>query len=147
VFFLLRLDSARGAYSSYFDLAIGLARHQRTGSLTSLENFAQHVGAKTYGDIYGNWWPGTIEKLEVNILRAMTDARYLRVNLDGLIKEIDQFPSILQKGERGIEPVEVLRGVEMGNITNWEIWKIYMTEMLKEKAVFYFNGTPMSVPE
>jgi len=53
--FFLRFDGASGAYSSYFDLAIGLARHQRTGSPTLLENFARQVGAKTYSDIYGAW--------------------------------------------------------------------------------------------
>jgi hypothetical protein len=142
---LLRLNEVGGAYASDFDMAIGLARHQRTGSPTQLENFARHVNAKTYGDIYGNWWPGTIEKLETNLYRAMNEARYLKINLDGLIKALDEFPSLLQKGSRGIEAVEVIRGVERGNITNWEVWKIYTTESLKVKAIFYLNGKPVSI--
>jgi len=128
-------------------MAIGLARHQRSGFPTLLENFAQHVDAKTYADIYGNWWPGTMERLEANMFRAMNEARYLKVNLDGLIENIDEFPIILQKGSRGIEPVEIIRGVERGNITNWEIWKIYTTECLKEKTFFYFNGRQVSIPK
>jgi len=146
VYFLLRFDGGGGGgYSSGFDMAIGLARHQLTGSPTLLEKFARHVDAKTYGDIYGNWWPGTIEKLERNILSAMTDARYLQVNLDGLIDNIGEFPNLLEKGMRGIEPVEVVRGVERGNITNWEVWKIYIS--FKEKAFFYLNGRLASVSE
>ena len=69
-----------GDFSSNFDMAIGLAIHQRSGSPTLLENFARHVGAETYADIYGNWWPGTMERLEANMLRAMNEARYLKVN-------------------------------------------------------------------
>jgi len=143
--FLLKLNEIGGCDSSDFDMAIGLARHQRTGSPTQLENFALHVNAKTYGDIYGNWWPGTMERLETNMYLAMNEARYLKINLDGLIKEVDKFPSLLQKGSRGIEPVEVIRGVERGNITNWEVWKIYTTESLKAKAIFYFNGKPINI--
>jgi hypothetical protein len=96
---LLRVNDVGGSYSS--DMAIGLARHHLTGSPTQLENFARHVDALTYGDIYGNWWPGTMERLEANMLRAMNDARYLKINLEGLIKEVDEFPSLLQKGSRG----------------------------------------------
>jgi len=40
---LLRFNEVGGYDSSDFDMAIGLARHQRTGSPTLLENFAQHV--------------------------------------------------------------------------------------------------------
>ena len=146
MYFFLRFDDGTGSGNSLrFDLAIGLARHQLTGSPTLLENFARHVDAKTYGDIYGNWWPGTMEKLKVNILRAMSNARYLKINLDGLISNLDEFPNLLQKGSRGIEPVDVLRGVERGNITNWEVWKIDTS--FKEKAFFYFNGKMVNVPE
>jgi len=144
---LLRVNEVGGSYSSDFDMAIGLARHHLTGSPTQLENFAKHVNAKTYGDIYRNWWPGTMERLEANILRAMNNAKYLKINLDGLIKAVNEFPSLLQKGSRGIEPVEVIRGVERGNITNWEVWKIYTTFSLKPKAVYYFNSRPVSIPQ
>ncbi len=119
MYFFLRFDDGTGSGNSLrFDLAIGLARHQLTGSPTLLENFARHVDAKTYGDIYGNY---------------------------GLISNLDEFPNLLQKGSRGIEPVDVLRGVERGNITNWEVWKIDTS--FKEKAFFYFNGKMVNVPE
>ncbi|KHD09122.1 hypothetical protein PN36_22930 [Candidatus Thiomargarita nelsonii] len=113
MYFFLEMVKLGGGFSSNFDMAIGLARHQRSGSPALLENFAQHVYAKTYADIYGNWWPGTMERLKANLFRAMNDARYLKVNLDGLIESLDEFPILLQKGSRGIEPVEVINGVEI----------------------------------
>jgi hypothetical protein len=88
-----------------------------------------------------------MERLEANMFRAMNEARYLKVNLDGLIENIEEFPILLQKGEQRIEPVEVIRGVERGNITNCEIWKIYTTECLKKKTFFYFNGRQVSIPK
>jgi RHS repeat-associated protein len=129
-----------------FNMALGLSVHQTTRSPDLLKNFAKHVNSKTYGDIYKSWWPGSMEKLESNILRAMNEAKSLKVNLDGLIKNTNEFPELLAKGSRGIEPMEVKLGVERGNITNWEVHTIESSPSLKDKTTYYFGGKPVSVP-
>jgi hypothetical protein len=123
-----------------FDMALGLASHQVTYEPTLLKNFSKHVNAKTYGDIYGSWWPGSMEKLESNIVRAMKESKSLKVNLDGMVKNVDELPNIAKKGSRGIEPREVILGEERGNITNWEIFKIESNPSLKAKTTYYLGG-------
>jgi hypothetical protein len=124
----------------------GLSRHQGTASPTLLRNFSEHVEAVSYFNLFNSGWPGSFEKLERNILFAMENARSLKVNLDGLVNGIEDLPAVFQKGSRGIEPPEVIRGVERGNVTNWEVWTIYSTESLRNKATFYLNGQPIAMP-
>ena len=114
-------------------MAFGLWRHQGTGAGGLLDRFAGHVGAKTYGDLYG----AGVFPSEAMLERMMYGSRRLHVNLDGLVNSVDELPGIVQKGSKGMlhQPAP---GV--GNITNWEIWRIHQDPELLSKTIFYLNG-------
>jgi hypothetical protein len=108
-------------------MALGLARHAETGSPRLLSNFAQRVRAKTYGDIYGTWWPGSMEALQRNISSAMAGANRLHFNLD-------QFSTAnFQKFAKN-------PAFSAGNIANWELDTILRNPSLLEKTTFYGPG-------
>jgi hypothetical protein len=111
------------------DIAIGLWRHQGTQELGLLERFAQHVGAVTYGDVYSVQIQPTEEMLR--------QATQVHVNLDGLIETFEELPRIIQLGSLGIDYRPPTGG---GNITNWEIWRIYQEPELLARTRFYLNG-------
>lgn len=67
----------------------------------------------------------------------MYSGRRLHINLDGLVKSVDELPDIVRKGSKGMD-CQPSFGV--GNIINWEIWRIHQDPELLEKAVFYLNG-------
>lgn len=115
------------------DVAFGLWRHQGTRAGGLLDGFAGHVGAKTYGDLYGAGVFPTERMLE----RMMYGSRRLHVNLDGLVKSVDELPGIVQKGSKGMlhQP-----SPGVGNVTNWEIWRIHQDPELLSKTIFYLNG-------
>jgi RHS repeat-associated protein len=119
------IEAAEGG--SGFEMALGLGRHGETGAGTLLGNFAERVGAKTYGDIYGNWWPGSMSALQTNIASAMSAAERLHFNLD-------HFSMRLFSRFMG-NPV-----FSSGNITSWELGTILRTPSLLEKATFYGPG-------
>lgn len=138
--------AARTAPEGY-DFAVGLATHQTTGKPTLLSNFAERVGAKTYGDVYGGWGFRDMDDLAGRSLSAMQRADRLHVNLDGMVSGPEGLADVVSKGSRGIGVQDVLPdGRLSGNITNWEIWKIQTTAELQSKTVFYLNGRPVSLP-
>lgn len=61
----------------------------------------------------------------------------LHVNLDGLVKNIDELPGVVQKGSRGMSFRPPEGG---GNITNWEIWRLHQDPDLLGRTTFYLNG-------
>ncbi|WP_153559314.1 RHS repeat-associated core domain-containing protein [Roseimaritima sediminicola] len=118
------------------DVAFGLWRHQETRAGGLLDRFAEHVGARTYGQIYDPRIFPTEEMLE-NMMRG---ASRLHVNLDGMCKSIDELPSIVQRGSRGMDYVPPGGG---GNITNWEIWRIHQGPEMLSRTIFYIDGKPV----
>ena len=118
------------------DVAFGLWRHQETRAGGLLDRFANHVGARTYGQIYDPRIFPTEEMLE-NMMRG---ANRLHVNLDGMCKTIDDLPSIVDKGSRGMDYVPPGGG---GNITNWEIWRIHQDPEILARTTFYIDGKPV----
>jgi RHS repeat-associated protein len=116
-----------------FDMALGLARHGETGSPTLLRNFASRVGAKTYGDIYGSWWPGSMEALETNIRKVITGAERLHFNLDQMNMAVFQ--------DFARNPA-----FRSGNITNWELNTVLRDPNLLQKTNFYGPGGILIAP-
>jgi len=103
-----------------FDLALGLGRHQESGSQL-LRNFAKHTGSKTYGDIYG-YLPA-----EKNILQAINDAKSINFNLDKF--SLSRFKDFLRNPKYGDD-----------NITNWELYTILTNPSFLNKTTFYGSG-------
>jgi len=114
------------------DVALGLWEHQtkRTGGM--LDRFAEHVSAKTYSHFYGESYP-----TEAALEKMMYHADRLHVNLDGVVMSVEDIPSIVEAGARGLSYRPKSGG---GNITNWEIWRLHQDPELLKKTIFYLNG-------
>jgi len=93
------------------EIAFELWRHQGTGSGGQLTRFAKRLGAKTYSDIYGAGVFPTEELLE----KMMHGASRLHVNLDGLLKNVDELPDIIRMGSKDMN---YRTPTGSGNITN-----------------------------
>ncbi|MFN9474020.1 hypothetical protein [Acidovorax sp.] len=143
-------DAGREAFAAGFSLGIGLTRIGDRAN--SLAQFARAHGSRIYnarggGDanLFGSPWPGSDEALERNISLAMEHASEINVNLDGVLRSLDELPQVLKLGEKGIGHRRELEGVPVGNVTNWEIWKIMKNESYRMKSNFFFNGSPVEV--
>jgi len=91
------------------------------------------LGPKTYGDIYGSWWPGSLEVLQTNIGQAMKGTDRLHFNLDQL--DLEAF----QQSARN--PVFI-----SGSITNWELNAILHDPPLLLKTIFHGPGGAIVPP-
>jgi hypothetical protein len=105
-------------------MALGLATREAGTGETLLNRFAGDVGAKTYGQLYGSWWPGSMEALESNLETAMQSSSRLHFNLEGM--------SAARYSEFAKNPA-----FSSGNITNWELHKIMSNPSLLQKTKFY----------
>jgi hypothetical protein len=109
-----------------FDLALGLCRHPETRVYGMLDKFALNLGARTYGDLAGSWWPGSYERLKIDIEHYMSKADNINFNLDEFnMEKYNQFLTN-QKIEN--------------SVTNWELSKILNSKELLEKTRFYGAG-------
>uniref|UniRef100_UPI001C6115EC hypothetical protein n=1 Tax=Methylibium rhizosphaerae TaxID=2570323 RepID=UPI001C6115EC len=141
----------RRAFVEGFDLGLGLSRDPISGQ-PLLREFASANDLHVYNVFRGERnlftapFPASYEALERNLTMSMDRARSISVNLDGLVQSVDEFPTILERGARGIEPAAVRNGLERGNTTNWEVWKVYNSSTLRPKATFYLNGQPVELP-
>lgn len=110
------------------DMALGLATRPPGGGPTLLNQFAEGIGAKTYGQLTGSWWPGSYEALETDLTREMNGAASLHFNLEGM--DMGRFAEFAKNPVLGD-----------GNITNWELFTILKNPSLLGKTTFY-GGVP-----
>ncbi len=111
-------------------MALGLAVRPPGSSTTLLNQFAERIGAKTYGQLTGSWWPGSYEALESNLMNEMSAARSLHFNLEGM--------DMGRSAEFATNPV-----IWPGNATNWELFTVPKNPSLLGKTTFY-GGVPPS---
>ncbi|MCY0996426.1 FG-GAP-like repeat-containing protein [Myxococcus sp. MISCRS1] len=115
------------AVEGAFDMALGLAKHRETGSPLLLKRFSERVNAKTYGQLEGTWWPGSMERLEATLVEHMQNARHIHFNLD-------QF-DLARFRQYALNPT-------FGDhtITAWELHKVLTSPNLLSKTTFYGPG-------
>ncbi|RKH45243.1 RHS repeat-associated core domain-containing protein [Corallococcus sicarius] len=116
-----------------FDLALGVATHGKTGSPLLLNRFASHVEARTYGQLQGSWWPGSMERLQETLTGYMHDARRIHFNLDQF--DLERF------GRFAKDP-----SFAEHNVTNWELDQILNDSTLLRKTIFYGPGGVVVAP-
>ncbi len=109
-------------------LALGIARRLPEGS-TQLNRFAERIGAKTYGQLAGTWWPGSYAALQEGLLREMNAASSIHFDLEGF--DVDRFTEFI--GNPSIGP---------RNATNWELYTILNNPSLLGKTTFYGGSPP-----
>jgi hypothetical protein len=98
-----------------------------------LRDFADKLGAKTYFDLNGVAWPGSLDKLGANLTRDMHGATKIHFNLD-------QFSEL--RFARFTEAPELVQH----HVTNWELYSVLRTPSLANKTTFYGPGGSVTTP-
>ena len=112
-------------------IAFGLTKHPNHVERTVLGNFAGHVNAYTYWDIFGD----TIDmnSMGQNLLKMMQKAKKIHFNLDGF----EEFGTLEEMAQLGTQ------GIGQGNISNWEYYQIVSNQKFFNKTIFYLDGKPL----
>lgn len=97
-------------------------------------------------NLFSSAFPGTSEKLQRNILFSLDNAKSINVNLDGVVKSVDDLPGVIELGNKGIDFERVVNGRVFGNTTNFEISTILQNQSLRGKTQFFLGGEPVEVP-
>jgi hypothetical protein len=124
-----------------FEIAFGL-------DTADFDKFAKEHGAVDYNKLFGTDRGRSDQQVEVNIYVSMIIARHIWVRLDGLCPEGD-IPAIAKLGSQGMtvkvpDPSDPRKNI--GNYTNWEIFKIEGNPLFKEKTSYYLHGKPYERP-
>lgn len=118
-------------------IAFGLYGHPFKDRDGLIRNFAKHVCAREYSDIYGKWSRPTEEKLESLMYGAAT----IHFNLDGVVADRSGYPKAIHDGSLGMD---YRHPNGWGNITNWELWRICQDDVQLDKTHFYLDGSKVS---
>ncbi|MCU7929032.1 MAG: hypothetical protein KZQ97_21730, partial [Candidatus Thiodiazotropha sp. (ex Dulcina madagascariensis)] len=142
-------QSGRRAVVEGYDLGLGLTR---SDGQWALRDFARNQDARIYFshgaddiNMFNSAIPATDKILASNIEFLMQRSNNIRFNLNGVVNSVDDVPSVVELGSQGIGARIMHRGQEIGNHTNWELYKIMNNDSYLGKTSFYLNGQKVDV--
>lgn len=129
-----------------YNLILGLVNAEKLHGRRAGPSLLERFGSKLKDPIGKNFWDishirGTStglrgKELEAQLIEFMTDAKEIKMNLDGLVDSFGPFgkeslEAILKEGRKGTVKKDF-------NVTNWEFFQVYTK--FRGKTQFFYRG-------